>query len=251
MKILVVGSTGFIGSYLVKHLAKKHTVFPLNRNTIDVFDSDSVRYVLERIQPDFVINCLSFGDDLGKASADVGKYLSSFYSFYVNRDLFGHYINIGSGIEETDSDSAYAFAKKLITARMNGEKWFNLILYGCFGKHEKPSRLLQKYITAMEEFKIQNDRYFDYISIQDFANIVSAVVDNIDNMYMPKKIVCTYDKKMKISEFLSMFCDINNLEKRYVVESESDIPYTGYSNLHEVPGLTLYGIGHGMREYIL
>ena len=48
-----------------------------------------------------------------------------------------------------------------------------------------------------------------------------------------------------------MFCDINNIEKRYEVESESEDSYTGYSNLHEVPGLNLYGIGHGMKEYII
>jgi len=251
MKVVIVGAAGFIGSYLVEHLTKNHTVIPIYKDTVNVFNNTDVRIFLENNVPDLVINCLSFGEGQGNNSEDVGKNISSFYSFYSNQDLFKHYINIGSGIEETDKDSAYAFSKKLIASRMISKKWFNLIVYGCFGKHEKPSRLLQQFLTSKDIFKIQNDRYFDYISIQDFANVITAVAGNIDNIYMPNNITCVYDKKIKISNFLSIFCDINNLEKKYLVESESDEAYTGYSNLHEVPELTLYGIGHGMREYII
>jgi hypothetical protein len=111
--------------------------------------------------------------------------------------------------------------------------------------------LLKQFLSSKGKFKIQNDRLFDFISIQDFANIVSAVVENTNDRYIPHTIVCTYESKIKISTFLSMFCDINNIEKRYEVESESEDSYTGYSNLHEVPGLNLYGIGHGMKEYII
>lgn len=251
MNIVIVGASGFIGSYLVEHLSKDHKVIPVYKDTVNVFDSNEVGMFLWKNGAGIVINCLSFGEGNGNNSEDVGKNLALFYSFYANQDLFKHYINIGSGSEKTKNNSAYAFSKKLISASMFGPKWFNLIVYGCFGKNEKPRRLLKQFLSSKGKFKIQNDRLFDFISIQDFANIVSAVVENTNDRYIPHTIVCTYESKIKISTFLSMFCDINNIEKRYEVESESEDSYTGYSNLHEIPGLNLYGIGHGMKEYII
>lgn len=105
MKILIVGASGFIGSYLVDKLSQSHQVIPIYKNSIDLFHNETVKVILEKTEPDFVINCLSFGDkDVnGRSSEDVGKNLSSFYSFYSNRNLFKYYINIGSGIEDRKS----------------------------------------------------------------------------------------------------------------------------------------------------
>jgi len=253
MKIVIIGASGFVGSHLVKHLSLQHKVIPIYKGDIDVFDNESVKDFLEKTEPDFVINCLSFGDkDINsRSSEDVAKNLSSFYSFYSNRNLFKYYINIGSGIESTNSDSAYAFSKKLISKQIYpNSKFFNLILFGCFGKHERETRLLKRFINSKDTFKIKDDRVFDYISIQDFTNIVEYVISSSESI-LTTHINCVYKDKLKISEFLSMFCDINKLEKNFIVESEIDKDYKGNYNLDELYGLKLYGIGHGMREYML
>jgi nucleoside-diphosphate-sugar epimerase len=253
MKIVIIGASGFVGSYLVKHLSLQHNVIPIYKGDIDVFDNESVKYFLEKTEPDFVINCLSFGiqDINNRSSDDVAKNLSLFYSFYSNRNLFKYYINIGSGIELTSNDGAYAFSKRLISNQIfNNSKFFNLILYGCFGKHEKETRLLKRFINSKDAFSIKDDRLFDYISIQDFTKIVERVISSPESI-LHSHINCVYRDKLKISEFLSMFCDINKLEKNFIVESESDKHYKGNYNLDELYGLNLYGIGHGMREYML
>jgi nucleoside-diphosphate-sugar epimerase len=165
--------------------------------------------------------------------------------------LFKYYINIGSGIERTTNDSAYAFSKRIISNQIfNNSKFFNLILFGCFGKNEKDTRLLKRFINSKDTFSIKDDRFFDYISIQDFAKIVEYVVSHPEKILWPE-INCVYRDKLKISEFLRMFCDINKLEKNFIVESESDNHYKGNYNLDDLFGLKLYGIGHGMREYML
>lgn len=253
MRIIIIGASGFVGSYLVEELSQEHTIIPVYKNDIDIFHNETVKIVLEKTEPDFVINCLSFGDkDVNsRSSDDVAKNLSSFYSFYANRSLFKYYINIGSGIESTNSDSAYAFSKKLISNQIfNNSKFFNLILFGCFGKHERETRLLKRFINSDSVFNIKDDRVFDYISIQDFTKIVKYVITHPENVLTPW-INCVYKDKLKISEFLSMFCDINKLEKNFIVESESRNDYKGKYNLDELYGLNLYGIGHGMREYML
>ena len=254
MRIIILGAGGFIGSYLTNELTTAHQVLPIYKDTVDLFDNETVRLLLEKVEPDVIINCLTFGgkDNLhNKDANDVSKNLSLFYNFYSNSDLFKYFINIGSGIEKTDSTSAYAFSKKAIFNLIKDDKKFiTLRLYGCFGKNENESRLLKKFLASKEPFKIVNDRPFDYISIQDFYNIVKFVLANKDISL----IDCVYGQKIKISEFLDLFCDINNIEKNYIIESTSDDSYVGDSDiirsLTNHRGLRLYGLAHGLKVYV-
>ena len=64
---------------------------------------------------------------------------------------------------------------------------------------------------------------------------------------------CVYSRKRTLSEFLRLFCDINNIDKEIIVESTSNEDYIGESfNLEtmQYDGLELYGIMHGMKEYM-
>ena len=36
MKILIIGAGGFVGTYLTENLSKKHEVYPLYKDTIDL-----------------------------------------------------------------------------------------------------------------------------------------------------------------------------------------------------------------------
>ena len=54
-----------------------------------------------------------------------------------------------------------------------------------------------------------------------------------------------------MSEFLRLFCDINNIDKEIIVESTSNNPYIGDSTILDfLPDLDLYGIMYGMKEYM-
>ena len=250
MKIIVIGAGGFIGSYLTNELTSAYRVLPIYKDSIDLYNIETVKLLLEKVEPDVIINCLTLGEKRND-SADVGRNLSLFYNFYSNKHLFKHYINIGSGIENTDSIGAYAFSKKAIFNLIKDDKKFiTLRLYGCFGKNENESRLLKKFLASKEPFKIVNDRPFDYISIQDFYNIVKFVLANKDISL----IDCVYGQKIKISEFLDLFCDINNIEKNYIIESTSDDSYVGDSDiirsLTNHRGLRLYGLAHGLKVYV-
>ena len=95
-KILILGAGGFIGSYIEPRLTKDNIVMSITTPGIDVTDADAVRNMLEQAQPDFVINCLTFGgnDDVNsKDPSIVAKNLAMYYNFKCNSDLFGKYIN--------------------------------------------------------------------------------------------------------------------------------------------------------------
>ena len=256
MRIIILGAGGFIGSYITNELTALHQVLPIYKNDIDLFDNETVKLLLEKIQPDVIINCLTFGgkDKLHNNDAsDVGKNLALFYNFYSNSDLFKYFINIGSGIELTDAKNAYAFSKKAILNIIKDDrKFITLRVFGCFGKNENESRLLKKFLASKEPFKIVDDRRFDYISIQDFYNILKFTLSKLGEL-RHTVIDCVYGQQIKISEFLELFCDINNIEKNYIIESTSDSNYVGSPTVINSlinRGLRLYGLAHGLKVYV-
>jgi len=252
-KILILGAGGFIGSYLAEKLTADNIVMSIIKPGIDVTDADAVRNMLEQSQPDFVINCISYGGNQDITSRDPGivaKNLAMYYNFKCNSDLFGKYINIGSGVEaDNNNNSAYAVSKRMITKDLDYNKFTNLRLYGCFGSHERDSRLLKRFLATDGPFILKDDREFDYISISDFYRIIRYVLTN--NTY--RSMNCVYYKKRTLSEFLRLFCDINNIDKEVIVESTSNNSYTGESSTLDImqsQGLELYGIMHGLKEYM-
>lgn len=259
MKVMVIGAGGFVGSYIVPMLSKTHEVIPVYKNEIDVLDNPTVTTLLDLVRPDVVINCLTFGGKTElheRNAANVGKNMALFYNFYTNKDKFNFFINLGSGIEkDLTQDNAYAFSKRIISNLCYGSKFLTLRIFGCFGKGEPEHRLLKQYNATKGEFKIKNDRVFDYFSVQDLYNVIEYSLDKFGTSKWPtgNTIDCVYTNKITLSEFLGMYCDINNIEKRFVVESTSDNKYTGnpttLRELEEFGGLKLYGIGHGLKVY--
>lgn len=61
MKIAIIGANGQLGFDLVRIFKdSKHEIVPLTHADIDVIDSDSSRKILEKIQPEIVINCAAY-----------------------------------------------------------------------------------------------------------------------------------------------------------------------------------------------
>lgn len=264
MKILIVGSEGFIGSFLYKRLSENYQVYTITKNNIDVLNTKAVTDYLKLIMPDIIINCLTFG---GKEkvnninSEDVGNNLRLLYNFYINQDSFKLFINIGSGAEFDRRQSiyfakeheifinnpidAYGFSKNLIARHIhNNKKFTTLRVFGCFGSTEQDTRLLKRYSSS--ENLILIDKYFDYISILDFYNILLYV---IQNKIAGEDINCTYDEKITLSEFLSRYDAIYNRPKRYIVENFSEYSYIGDCDKLKKLDIPLLGINESLKKY--
>lgn len=56
MRIAVTGTTGRVGAALAQHLARRHDVIPLPRETCDLADPASLKAALENLQCDIFIN---------------------------------------------------------------------------------------------------------------------------------------------------------------------------------------------------
>lgn len=262
-KILIVGSSGFIGSHLAETLSKNYHVECIHKNNIDVLNTNQISTYLASKKFNVIINCLTFG---GKEDVNsynnvfVEKNIALFYNFYINSSFYDLFINIGSGAEfdkttninlakEEDifckePKDAYGFFKNFLARSINKQsKFTTLRLFGCFGKNEPSIRLLKKY--QQQTLNIV-DRYFDFFSIHDFVQVVRHVIENNLNGV---DINCVYSDKLKISEFISLYDKINNRQSNFVVDSTDIKNYTGDSSLLDSLGIMLNGLDHGLRNY--
>ena len=62
MKILILGSTGMLGSECKEVLSQEHEVIAPDKKNLDIISWDMVIQNLQEISPDVVLNCVGFTD---------------------------------------------------------------------------------------------------------------------------------------------------------------------------------------------
>jgi GDP-L-fucose synthase len=262
MKIGILGSNGFVGSSLVTYLSKKYKVVAINRSTTDLLDPYCVKEYLRSQHFDVIVNAAAVmtSED---SFADTRNNLGLFMNFYNNSELFGKFINLGSGAEfdrSTNIDCAreslifdrmpkdsYGFGQNIKSRLSHTKKdFYTLRLFNCFGSNESSSRIFSKFLSMQDQpaFEIQNDRYFDYFSIQDLCKVVDSYVTT---NHSDADVNCVYYDKHKISEVVEMFANIHGLKKNFTVVSTSENNYTGSGTALEALGLNLDGLKKGLE----
>jgi len=262
MKVAVLGARGFVGKNIAKFLMKKHGVFFITRDILNLLDPLAVKKFLVDHKPDVVINCAAVMTD-DNALHDARNNLGMFMNFYENSHLFGKFINTGSGAEFdrfTDIDCApesrlfsvmptdsYGWGQN-IKSRLcfNKDNFYTIRIFNCFGRSELPTRIFPK-LLSQGRLDISNDRYFDYFSIQDLCSVVEHCVEN---NWPVKDVNAVYMKKYKISEVVQKFCDLNSLNAEISVTSQAENNYTGNGTLLNVLGIDLMGLDHGLQNYL-
>lgn len=261
MKIAVLGSKGFIGSNVVRHLSQRHQVFELTRDRIDLLNYNQVSDFLEKESPDVVINAAAQMTD-PKELSDTRNNLGMFLNFYTLSYLFGKFINIGSGAEfdrarSIDSakpreifdrypEDSYGFGQNT-KSRLSWtrERFYNLRIFNCFGSGEIPTRIFPKFLN---NYPISiDDRYFDYFSIQDFLTVIDTYVEDNPSI---KDVNCVYSSKYKISEVMEQFKAITKKDTTIKIVSHNPLNYTGSSAELDQLNLPLQGLEKGLQSYV-
>lgn len=262
MKIAVLGANGFIGNHLTNFLSKKYEVIPVTRQDLNLFSFYEVTQFLLTHKFDYIINsAVTHNQDT--LLLDTRNNLSIFMNFYNNSEKFGKFIHLGSGAEfdrtlditnakeidifNRNPNDSYGFSHNLMS-RLCYEKdnFLTVRIFGCFGSQEKSTRLIPRLLASYKKFHIQNDRYFDYISIQDLCIILQFI---IDKNILIKDINCVYNNKIKLSEFLQKFIKIHNISINIVTETKSNFNYTGNGNLITNLNIELEGLDEGIKKY--
>ena len=265
MKIAILGARGFIGKSLIPFLQSHHTLTPVTRDILDLTDFVSVQKFLGQEQFDAVVNCAASYQPDQTLLTDTRNNLSIFSNFYHNSDLFGKFINLGSGAEydvTTNIDYAkegsifncspadsYGFGHN-IKSRLcvSKENFYTLRIFGCFGVNETARRLLPKFLNTPEIFYLENDRYFDFMSVQDLCTVIKSF---IENTYTAKDVNCVYNDKQTLSAFLNKFKEIHQINTNVVVKSTNNNNYTGDGQLLDSLNIQLSGLETGLENYFM
>jgi GDP-L-fucose synthase len=260
MKIAILGSRGFVGRNISNYLDINHTVTNVTRDTLDLLDQNAVNQFLKENLFDVVINCAAVMTN-NETLYDTYNNLGMFMNFYKNSNLFGKFINTGSGAEfdrSTSIDSAseieifshlptdsYGFGQN-IKSRLCFEKdnFYTIRIFNCFGQGEKETRLFPR-LLSNQKITI-HDRYFDYFSISDLLTVVDHC---IENSWEDHDINAVYTEKYKISEIVKKFCNLQNIEPNFTIIPSNNDNYTGNGKKLQSMKLNLKGLRNGLKEY--
>jgi len=265
MKIVITGSNGFIGSYLVKYYTEfGHNIIPLHRGVCDLEDAQSVKKFFNDNRCDVVIHAALYGREQVH-SEDAQLYernILMYENLVSNRDRFQKFINFGTGMEyDTQRDikyadeddifyvepaAFYARAKNTISRSMaNYESFYNLRLFG-IAHYSEGNRFFNRLLTE-SQFTISEDREYDYFNLEDLPQVIDLV---LDNKIKHKAINCVYEQKYKLSELAKLFCDIKGLDYNKVsITNNGQKNYTGDNAKLASYNLPLLGIELAMLRY--
>lgn len=187
MKILILGSNGFVGRNLLHYLENRHyQVRAPKRAELDLTDQDATDAYLRNERPDVVINCA-----ITIHSAETN--LQIYYNLERCAPLFGRLLNIGSGAEyaakyyrplmdesyfgQNVPSDTYGLSKFCIAKDIerSPHDFINLRVFGIFGEYEDHSRrfISNNICASIREQRITVNRnsVFDYLDIVDFVQI--------------------------------------------------------------------------------
>lgn len=217
MKILIIGSNGFIGKHLREHLAKNitYTLFTPDRTIMNISDENSVDAYIDMTKPDVIINCANRGGGRDSGNENiVHDNLRMFFNIVKHSEKVSKIIHFGSGAEyckhkdiievvEEEADAMipldeYGFYKSVCSKFIEkSDNNLNLRIFGCYGEYENYefkfiSNAIVKNLLHLP-ITINKNVYFDYIYIDDLVKIVDYFLHNdaahkVYNLTTGKKI---------------------------------------------------------------
>lgn len=234
-KVLILGSSGFIGKNLIEKLRNKYKLLTPSHAELDLTKDDAVASYFRIHRVDVIINAVVVGGSRKEEHEEkaLKNNLLMFFNIVNNSKYYKKLINFGSGAEygknrpliRVSEDNFgmpiptddYGFFKYVCSKYIErSDKIMNLRIFGLFGKYEDYRyrfisnaiclNLLGKPITMNQNV------FFDYVYIDDFIKIVEYFINNktkekffnigagkkIDLVSIAKKINLLADKESKI-----------------------------------------------------
>lgn len=198
MKILVLGSSGFLGSYLFKHLKESgHHVSSVQRDLwAKEGDAFKDNIILDSIfsKSDMVINCIAETDfnkcdNFSGLEANVG--IPEKISYFINKyNIYCVHISTDalydSKENHSDEDSIlrinnnYAIQKR--KAEIVLEQTNSIILRTSFlGKNPREIGMIDYLLSCIKKQKMiygWNDVYTSSVHISDISNLINILIEN-------------------------------------------------------------------------
>jgi UDP-glucose 4-epimerase len=271
MKILITGCNGFLGKEMVDYF-KDHEVLATDRTTLDPTCYKSVSTFFKKNKKiDIVIHtAVKGGKRLHKESVqDLYDNISMFDNLSRFSDKYGLLVNFGSGAEfgrgrsirvfsehevkEVLPKDYYGLSKNLITRKINhfNKNIFNLRLFGCFGQHEEPQRLVRACYNNMIKDRastIFQDKYMDYFYAQDVGRVIEVLPKWVKST-LPRDINLCYSEKVKLTDIAYKIKHLTSSDSDVIIDNtKPGNCYTGCNDRLESAFIELDGLEKGIAK---
>lgn len=270
MNVLITGSNGYIGKSIFNSKIENIKFFHGNRQTINLFDKESIKSFIKENKIDSIIHCAIEGGSRLKKD-DINTFYNNiliFENLYYCRNLLHKVINLASGAEfdrETDIDFVneediferipkeyYGLSKNIIAKKtLTANNFYNLRLFGCFDENELDSRFIKSCILKSrinETIIIHEDKIMDFFYIQDLISIVKYFL-LVNPVY--QDINLSYKNKYKLSQIAKKITNETNSKSDIIIQKEHGLNYNGnFNKLLSLP-VTLKGFESGLQNTII
>lgn len=193
MKILLTGSTGFIGRNLKEAWESKYDLSAPLRQELDLLDDSAVEQYLREGRFDIVVHTANTNNVVYQVNEYqlLDRNLRMFFNLKRCNTLYGKLYYFGSGAEydmhhyiprmpesyfgtHVPTDP-YGFSKYIMSQAAGGNI-YDLRLFGVFGKYEEWKR---RFISNMiylnlngKLMQMNQNMYFDYLFVEDLVGIM-------------------------------------------------------------------------------
>ena len=260
MKVLVTGSSGFIGQHVVRELIKSHNVIILTRDKNNILGHDwfeNVDYIETDIydsfsfsqnfdtKPDALIHLSWQGIPHYKDKKHVSLYYDQNLTFLKaainygieNIAITGSCLEYGLREGELDEEdntepvTEYGKAKDMLRKNLqrltNDQMAFKWIrLFYMYGEGQNPKSLIPQLHVAQKEnkktFGISSTEHIrDFMKVEEVANFICQAIENTN---INGVINCCSGNPIMLGEFLKNYCDIMgiNIEIKSGMYPEND-----------------------------
>ena len=217
MKVCVLGAGGFVG----KNLLRDTDWVGVTRQDLDLTDQKAVEEYFGVHDYDVVIHCAVVSGS--RLSLDNGEVIHKNILMFENviRVFKGKllYFSSGAALRGNPPTDPYGLSKWIIDRRIDTlPNAYSLRIWGCYGHNELPTRF-SAVCKREGHVVIDQDKYFDFIDIEDVRKIVQEYV--VSKWMMPKTCNLVYPEKLLLSQWAERFgatweiTDTSKLGERY------------------------------------
>lgn len=267
MNILLTGGSGFVGKSILQWF-KKNTLYNIYSPTREELDLNFLTNIETYINDNKITDIIHTAAITGKRMIpntieDVYKNLFIFENVITAATItmcktlihFGSGSELGDNLYYVNENKIYhnvpkeygAFYKHIIAKLSNATrniKCYNLRAFGCFGEYEDENRFIKSNIIRAIRYKpiiIHQNRWFDFIHVNDIAKIIYAVLSN----GMPHNdINCVYMTKYTLLDIAKMIPGDNQI---IIQHKDMGISYIGNGCKLSSLTLPLDGIYNGIQ----